>query len=151
MSEESTCNSGDTGSTPGSEDPLKEGLATQSSAHAWRLLWTEEPGGLQSMGSQSRTRLKQLSTHTGLCRSLSHDLGQHRSYGLKRNSIHIFPKIRRNGRFCRLQRGCNDDWCLHGLDWLRCASHMDHTNLHEGGQAAGTVPFSVEVAEEQKE
>lgn len=63
----------------------------------------------------------------------------------------FFPKIRGNGRFCRLQRGCNNDCCLHGLDWLRCAFHMDHTNLHEGGQAAGTVPFSIEVAEEQKE
>ena len=30
----------------------------------WRIPWTEEPGGLQSMGSQSQTRLKRLSTHT---------------------------------------------------------------------------------------
>ena len=40
----------------GVEDPLKEGLATHSSILAWRILWTEELGGLQSMGSQSRTR-----------------------------------------------------------------------------------------------
>ena len=32
--------------------PLEEGLATHSSILAWRIPWTEEPGGLQSMGSQ---------------------------------------------------------------------------------------------------
>ena len=49
----STCNVGDLGSTLGGEDPLKEGMATHSSILAWRIPWTEEPGGLQSMGSQS--------------------------------------------------------------------------------------------------
>ena len=33
------------------EDPLKEGRATNSSILAWRIPWTEEPGGLQSIGS----------------------------------------------------------------------------------------------------
>ena len=36
----------------GWEDPLEEGMATPSSILAWRIPWTEEPGGLQSMGSQ---------------------------------------------------------------------------------------------------
>ena len=36
----------------GWEDPLEEGMATHSSLLAWRIPWTEEPGGLQSMGSQ---------------------------------------------------------------------------------------------------
>ena len=36
----------------GREDPLEEGMATHSSTLAWRIPWTEEPGGLQSMGSQ---------------------------------------------------------------------------------------------------
>ena len=36
----------------GQEDPLEEGMATYSSIPAWRILWTEEPDGLQSMGSQ---------------------------------------------------------------------------------------------------
>ena len=53
----------------GWEDPLEKGMATHSSIlffffHssilAWRIPWTEEPGGLQSMGSQSLTLLKQL-------------------------------------------------------------------------------------------
>ena len=34
------------------EDPLEEGMATHFSILAWRTPWTEEPGGLQSMGSQ---------------------------------------------------------------------------------------------------
>ena len=36
----------------GQEDPLEEDMAIQSSILAWRIPWTEEPGGLQSMGSQ---------------------------------------------------------------------------------------------------
>ena len=34
------------------EDPLEEGMATHCSVLAWRVPWTEEPGGLQSTGSQ---------------------------------------------------------------------------------------------------
>ena len=34
------------------EDPLEKGMATHSSILAWRIPWTEKPGGLQSMGSQ---------------------------------------------------------------------------------------------------
>ena len=34
------------------EDALEKGIATHSSILAWRIPWTEEPGGLQSMGSQ---------------------------------------------------------------------------------------------------
>ena len=36
----------------GLEDPLEEGMATHSSILAWSIPWTEEPGGLQSLGSQ---------------------------------------------------------------------------------------------------
>ena len=36
----------------GRENPLEEGMATHSSVLAWGIPWTEEPGGLQSMGSQ---------------------------------------------------------------------------------------------------
>ena len=41
----------------GWEDPLEEGMATHSSILAWRIPWTEEPGGPQSMGLQSWTQL----------------------------------------------------------------------------------------------
>ena len=36
----------------GQEDPLEKEIATHSSILAWRIPWTEEPGGLQSVGSQ---------------------------------------------------------------------------------------------------
>ena len=71
-SKESACNTGDQGSifpvaqtvknpptTPeirvrsmDREDPLEKAMATHSSILAWRIPWTEEPRGLQSMGSQ---------------------------------------------------------------------------------------------------
>ena len=42
----------------GQEDLLEKGMATHSSLLAWRIPCTEEPGGLESMGSQSQTRLR---------------------------------------------------------------------------------------------
>ena len=46
----SASNAGDLGSTPGSGRSPGEGNATHSSTLAWRIPWTEEPGGLQSVG-----------------------------------------------------------------------------------------------------
>ena len=47
----------------GWEDPLEKGMATPSSVPAWRIPWTEEPGGLQSTGSQ-RLRHNWATEHT---------------------------------------------------------------------------------------
>ena len=44
------------------EASLEKEMATHSSILPWRIPWTEEPGGLQSMGLQSQTRLKRLGT-----------------------------------------------------------------------------------------
>jgi len=52
------------GLLPGSEDSLEEEMATHSRILAWRIPWTEEPGGLQSMGSQELDRTEQVSMHT---------------------------------------------------------------------------------------
>ena len=41
----------------GQEDPLEDGMVTQSSVFAWRIPWTEEPGGLHGV-AESQTRLK---------------------------------------------------------------------------------------------
>ena len=38
--------------SPGWEDPLEQEMATHSSILAWKIPWTDEPGGLQSMGLQ---------------------------------------------------------------------------------------------------
>ena len=48
----------------GQEDPLEKKLATHSRVLAWKIPWTEDPGGLQSLGvSKSWTQLKQLSMY----------------------------------------------------------------------------------------
>ena len=49
---ESACNAGDLGSIPGLNSFLEKETATHSSILAWEIPWMEEPGGLQSMGSQ---------------------------------------------------------------------------------------------------
>ena len=51
-SKESACNVGDSGLIPGSGRPLEVDLTTHSSILAWMCPWTDEPGGLQSSGSQ---------------------------------------------------------------------------------------------------
>ena len=60
---ESACNAGDWVWSLGQEDSLEKGMATHSSILVWRVPWTEEPGGLQSMESQSRTLLSSLHLH----------------------------------------------------------------------------------------
>ena len=54
---EPTCNARDPGWTLGQEDPLEKEMATHPNILVWEIPWTEEPGGLQSMGSQRQTRL----------------------------------------------------------------------------------------------
>ena len=51
------------------EDPLEEGMATHCSILAWRIPWTEEPGGLQSTGLQ-RVRQDKVTKHTHLQKHL---------------------------------------------------------------------------------
>ena len=46
----------------GQEDPMEKGMATHSSVFAWRIPWTEEPGGLQSTGPQDQSQT--LATNT---------------------------------------------------------------------------------------
>ena len=48
----------------GQEEPLQNEMATHSSILAWRIPWTEEPGGLQSAGSQEFGMTERLGTHT---------------------------------------------------------------------------------------
>ena len=55
MGEESACNAGEQKTwvqSLGQEDALEEGRATPSSILAWKIPWTEEPDGLQSIGLQ---------------------------------------------------------------------------------------------------
>ena len=50
----------------GQEDTLEKGMATHSSILAWRIPWTEEPGGLQSMGHQELDTTERLHFHLSL-------------------------------------------------------------------------------------
>ena len=54
----SPTNAGEEVRSLGWEDPLEKEMANHSRTLAWKTPWTEEPGGLQSMRSQSRTRLR---------------------------------------------------------------------------------------------
>ena len=47
----------------GREDPLEKEMATLSSTLAWRIPWTEEPSGLQSLGSQESGTTERLTPH----------------------------------------------------------------------------------------
>ena len=58
----------------GWEDPLEEEMATHSSILAWKIIWTEDPGGLQSMKFQSWIQLKGLNLHRVLEFETSHGL-----------------------------------------------------------------------------
>ena len=49
------------------EDPLEKEMATHSSILAWKIPWTEEAGGLQSIGYKSRTRLFLFLSECGIC------------------------------------------------------------------------------------
>ena len=58
----------------GPEDPLEKEVATRSSILAWKIPWTEEPGGLQSMGSQESDTTSQLNQQTTTKRTLLQNL-----------------------------------------------------------------------------
>ena len=64
--------------SPGQEDPLEKRMATHSSVLAWRIPWTEEPGRLQPMGSQSWTRLSDF-TFTFHFHALEKEMATHSS------------------------------------------------------------------------
>ena len=91
---ESACNVGDLDLIPGSGRSLEKGMATHSSVLAWRIPWTEEPGGLQSTGSQSSTQLSNfrmtLYQATGLMILASFWLKY------KRHSEDFFPTVAKN-------------------------------------------------------
>ena len=61
---ESACSAGDLDSIPGLEHPLEKEMATHSSILVWKIPWTQEPGRLQSVGSQESDTTERLSTHT---------------------------------------------------------------------------------------
>ena len=88
MVQESACNAGELGSIPGSG--RSPGERNDSSILAWRIPWTEEPGRLQSMGSQRVRHDWVTNTHTQIITSKSWNLG---SYTMKAYFILMFQAI----------------------------------------------------------
>ena len=114
----------------GQEDPLEKEMATHSSILAWEILWTEEPGELQSMGSQkSQTRLSDQTTTSGV---------EHLSICLV--AICISTSRKRSGFERKFHRDAVKQeskalgtgpppWCklpLSGLWWGRCGWVLGH-------------------------
>ena len=58
---------GDTGQSLSQEDPLEEEMATHSSILTWKIPWTEEPGGLQSIGLDTSEATLHTCLHMLLC------------------------------------------------------------------------------------
>ena len=61
---ESACSAGDPSLIPGWEDPLKKETTTHSSTLAWKIPWTEEPGGLQFTGCKEWDMIERFQFHT---------------------------------------------------------------------------------------
>ena len=59
-------NAQDTDSILGQEDPLEKKMTTHSSILAWKISWTEEPGGLQSMGHKESNMTKHACTQKSI-------------------------------------------------------------------------------------
>ena len=91
-------------------DPLEEDTATRSSTLAWRIPWTGEPGGLQSTGSQSQTRLAgkeqpaqpqppspstSAPSHLSLKNTFPSLQSQLRHLGLREPPFHDLPQLQR--------------------------------------------------------
>ena len=100
----------------GLEDPLKEAMATHSGILAWKLPWTEEPGRLQSIGSQSDTTEVTCQAH-----SLISGLRSIQSESLKMGPwtliLWVLQVIHKTLKFennysCRRDRQVNLDWLL---------------------------------------
>ena len=70
----------------GGKDFLEKGLATHSSILAWRIPWTEEPGGLRSMGSQSPPGLSDKHFHFPPLRARKHSALEGREWSPRRSS-----------------------------------------------------------------
>ena len=78
------------------EDPLEKEMATHSSILAWEIPWTEEPGGLQSTGSQSQTQLSNSARSLSSCCTLLWQRakrGEKASFGFLIRALISFTKV----------------------------------------------------------
>ena len=95
----------------GWEDPLEKEMATHSSILAWRIPWMEEPGGLQSARSQSRTQPSDL-THS--------ELGEKTAYKASRRCCGGFRKVKAKDFDVKSQELFKQDWLFSRRDATVC-------------------------------
>ena len=100
----------------GWEFPLEESMATHSSICAWRIQWTEEPGGLQSVGWQkvSWTRLKRLSMHISGEKVKRNKKGYKRKWGFLGGASGKEPTCK-----CRRHKRHGFDPWIRKIPWRR--------------------------------
>ena len=90
----------------GQKYPLENIMATHCSILAWRIPWTEEPGGLPSMGLQSQTRLSNFHTHTHTHTELSSSDRKSICFEGKKNLVWKLQA----GSLCLFPKGCHVGW-----------------------------------------
>ena len=109
---ESACNLGDLGSQSlGWKDLLKKGMATHSTILVWGIPWTEEPGGLQSMGLQTVGHDWAANTHLHACQTIQYNLF------MSLWKIHCSARPHREGNGTPLQYSCLENPMGGGAWW----------------------------------
>ena len=95
----------------GWEDPLEKGMATHSSILAWRILWTEKPGGLQSMGSQRVGHDLGMNPHHHQFKELTEEIGWGKGQG---HSLftELSPASCASHHFLRIQMPRKSCWLM---------------------------------------
>ena len=89
----------------GQEDPLEKGMATHSSILAWRIPWTQKPGGLQSMGSQRAGHSWATNTHIQFSSVVSDSLRPHGLQHTRPPCPSPTPRVYSNS--CPLSQWCH--------------------------------------------
>ena len=80
------------GSIPGSEDPLEECMKTHCSILAWRIPWTEEPGGLQSIELQRVRHTKVTEYKSIKTKKQSYNVGKNLVFSLSNSLLCLLLK-----------------------------------------------------------
>ena len=119
----------------GWEDPLEKGMASHSSILAWRILWTEEPGGLEPMALLRAGHDWVTSTFTFTCVKLKNTACNSR---LPQQTFHsrIWPHSASLSSVCsRWKLGCGD----HCYSCHHCRKHCEHRPLRASCVPAATL------------
>ena len=131
----------------GREDPLEEGMATNSSILAWRIPWTEEPGRLQSMGLQnSLARLKQLSMRAQAIRGPrttkgSRCCGRHKELRRSRDQL-LFMFVLRANSIEAYRTFTNTTSSKHEILWYLLTETIYYNGKDTGVYKRRPIPIS---------